>query len=133
MYRVKRTCLHTGAVSETSIGTALRSAVLHLACHDTILDPVILILILCLLAGAAAFYKRHFSLLRARIDAHDLPDLFRNRSAAHRTASDFRLARHNGRRKTGAAGISAASAVISRKRIQNSFPSLICLYGKFLS
>ena len=130
---IKRTGLHAGTISETSVGAAFCAAVLHLACHDAVLDSGIFIFRLCFFTCSAAFHKSDFPFLSGSVNSHDLSDLFCNRSAAHRAAAHFCFSRHDGCCQTGTSRVSAAAAVVAGKNIKNCVLSLVCLNSELLS
>ena len=130
MDRVKGAGSHAGAITEAPVCTAFRAAVLHLACHDTVLDSAIFIFCLCLFTGTAAFYKCDFPFLLSCIYAHDRADFLSYRGTAYRASADFGFTGHDCRGKAGTSGITASAAVISRQYFQDSIFSLICLYSK---
>ena len=126
--RIEGTNIYAGASAETSFPARLRTASGSKINYPAILGTYILIILLSLFTVTHAGYESNLFNASARFGSHDLSNLLCDFTSAYGTSAYRSFAFYDCGRKTRAPGISASSAVISGKSIQNLLFSFIYFY-----
>src|SRR5699024_4488998 len=105
---IKLTGLHTGPFSQTTESTGLWSVFLHHIDHNTVMEPFVIIALLCHFTSSCTFDKGNLSHLFSGIHTHDLTDLGSYRSSSYRAGIHRRFSCSDRSRKPGTSRISTS-------------------------
>ena len=133
MDRIKRTGFYTASESHTAVIAGFGSAARDKCHHFTVFYTGISVIVVCLFAGTGTFYKCSHAGGFYNFLSHDSCDHFADCFSAYRTGIDRCFAFCNRCCQTVATGISAATAIVSRKGFTNGNFTFICFNSKFLA